>query len=150
MPVRPKKLQDLFGLDHRVRDTPRCFSPEHGPQTRGSERTFSNHSYSVRLLSGQCNSRDVPRRAILRALLFTRVKHPTFVGLGRLLVLAGVVLIGLGAVVLLLGRLNVPLGRMPGDILWRGKNTTVYFPIVTCLVLSLLGTLLLWLFSRRP
>jgi DUF2905 family protein len=70
------------------------------------------------------------------------------VGLGRLLIFTGIVLIGLGAVVLLLSRLNVPLGRLPGDIVWRGKNTTVYFPIITCLVLSLLGTLLLWLFSR--
>jgi hypothetical protein len=72
------------------------------------------------------------------------------VGLGRLLIFAGLLLIALGAVVLLLNRLNVPLGRMPGDIVWRGKNTTVYFPVVTCLLLSLLGTLLLWLFSRRP
>jgi Protein of unknown function (DUF2905) len=71
-------------------------------------------------------------------------------GLGRLLIFAGIVLIALGAVVLLLSRLNVPLGRLPGDVVWRGKNTTVYFPIITCLVLSLLGTLLLWLFSRRP
>jgi hypothetical protein len=72
------------------------------------------------------------------------------VGLGRLLIFAGIVLIGLGAAVLLLSRFNVPLGRMPGDMVWRGKNTTVYFPIITCLVLSLLGTLLLWLFSKRP
>jgi hypothetical protein len=71
-------------------------------------------------------------------------------GLGRLLIFGGLILVGLGVVVLLLNRLNVPLGRMPGDIVWRGKNTTVYFPIVTCLVLSLLGTFLLWLFNRRP
>jgi hypothetical protein len=72
------------------------------------------------------------------------------VGLGRLLIFAGIVLICLGAAVLLLSRFNVPLGRMPGDMVWRGKNATVYFPIITCLVLSLLGTLLLWLFSKRP
>ncbi|MFL6354254.1 MAG: DUF2905 domain-containing protein [Bryobacteraceae bacterium] len=71
-------------------------------------------------------------------------------GLGRLLIFAGLVLIGLGVVALMLNKLNVPLGRMPGDIVWRGKNTTVYVPIVTCLVLSLLGTLLVWLFSKRP
>jgi hypothetical protein len=86
----------------------------------------------------------------LSALSFACGPHQTDVGLGRLLIFAGIVLIGLGAVVLLLSRLNVPLGRLPGDIVWRGKNTTVYFPIITCLVLSLLGTLLLWLFSRRP
>jgi Protein of unknown function (DUF2905) len=71
-------------------------------------------------------------------------------GLGRLLIFAGLVLIALGALVLLLGRMNLPLGRMPGDIVWRGKNTTIYVPLVTCLLLSLLGTLLLWLFNRRP
>lgn len=69
--------------------------------------------------------------------------------LGRLLIYAGVALIGLGAVVLLLSRLNLPFGRLPGDFVWRGKSTTVYFPWVTCLVLSLLGTLILWLLNRR-
>ncbi|MBV9404107.1 MAG: DUF2905 domain-containing protein, partial [Acidobacteriaceae bacterium] len=54
--------------------------------------------------------------------------------LGRLLIIAGLVLIGLGAVVLLLNRLNLPAGRLPGDIVWRGKHTTVYFPWVTCLI----------------
>jgi hypothetical protein len=69
--------------------------------------------------------------------------------LGRLLIFAGFVLIALGAAVLALNRLNLPFGRLPGDVVWRGKNTTVYFPWMTCLVLSVLGTLILWLFSRR-
>jgi hypothetical protein len=69
--------------------------------------------------------------------------------LGRLLILAGVVLIAAGMIVLLLERSHLPLGRLPGDVIWRGKNTTVYFPIVTCLLLSLLGTLILWLVNRR-
>lgn len=70
--------------------------------------------------------------------------------LGRLLILAGLVLVALGVVVIVTNRLNLPLGRLPGDIVWRGKNSTFYFPWVTCLLLSLLGTLLLWLFNRRP
>ncbi|HLH05386.1 MAG TPA: DUF2905 domain-containing protein [Bryobacteraceae bacterium] len=70
--------------------------------------------------------------------------------LGRLLISAGVVLIAIGALVLLLNKANLPLGRLPGDIVYRGKNTTFYFPWVTCLILSLLGTLLLWFFNRRP
>lgn len=68
---------------------------------------------------------------------------------GRMLILAGLVLVACGLLVLLANRLNLPIGRLPGDVVWRGKNTTVYFPWVTCLVLSLLGTLLLWLFTRR-
>jgi hypothetical protein len=72
------------------------------------------------------------------------------VSFGRLLIFAGLVLIGLGLVALLLSKLNLPLGRMPGDIVWRGKGTTVYVPVVTCLILSLLGTLVLWFLSKRP
>jgi hypothetical protein len=70
--------------------------------------------------------------------------------LGRLLILAGLVLVGAGVVVLLVTKLNLPLGRLPGDIVWRRGNSTFYFPWVTCLLLSLLGTLLLWIFNRRP
>ena len=69
--------------------------------------------------------------------------------LGRLLIYAGVALIGLGAVVLLLSRLNLPFGRLPGDLVWRGKSTTIYFPWVTCLLISILGTLIFWLLNRR-
>jgi Protein of unknown function (DUF2905) len=71
------------------------------------------------------------------------------VNLGRLLIVAGVVLIAAGIAVLLLERAHLPLGRLPGDLTWRGKSTTVYFPVVTCLLLSLLGTLILWLVNRR-
>jgi len=69
--------------------------------------------------------------------------------LGRLLISAGVILVVLGVLVMVANRLNLPLGRLPGDIAWRGKNTTVYFPWVTCLLISVVGTLVLWLFSRR-
>jgi hypothetical protein len=70
--------------------------------------------------------------------------------LGRLLITAGVILLLLGIAVIALGKLHLPLGRLPGDIVWRNKNSTVYFPVVTCILLSILGSLLLWLFSRRP
>ena len=69
-------------------------------------------------------------------------------GVARLLIVAGVLLVGLGLLMLLGERFHLPLGRLPGDIAWRGKNTTFYFPWVTCLLLSLLGTLLLWIFRR--
>ena len=70
--------------------------------------------------------------------------------LPRLLIVCGLVLIGLGVVVFLLNRLNLPVGRLPGDLVWRGKRTTIYFPLVTCLLLSALATIVLWLMSRRP
>ena len=63
------------------------------------------------------------------------------VSIGGVIVLAGIC-------VLIANRLHIPLGRMPGDIRWRGKNSAVYFPIVTCLLLSALVSLLLYIFSR--
>lgn len=70
--------------------------------------------------------------------------------LGKLLIVAGLALAGLGLLIIALNRFNVPLGRLPGDVTYRGKNTTVYFPWVTCLLISVLATILLWLMNRRP
>ena len=70
--------------------------------------------------------------------------------MGRLLILVGLALVALGVLVIALNRFNIPLGRLPGDVVWRGKNSTVYFPWVTCLVISILLTVLFWLFNRRP
>ena len=69
-------------------------------------------------------------------------------GVARLLIVAGLALVGIGLLALVAERFHLPLGRLPGDVAWRGKNTSFYFPWVTCLLLSLLGTLLLWLFRR--
>ena len=62
-------------------------------------------------------------------------------GLGVLLLVAGFILI-------LLGRTNLPLGRLPGDILYRGKNTTFYFPLATSILLSVVLSLVLYIVSR--
>ncbi len=67
---------------------------------------------------------------------------------GRLLIFAGLFLVCLGAVFVALEKLNVPLGRLPGDIAWQGKRTSFYFPVVTCLLLSLAGSLILWIAGR--
>ncbi|HEY7405574.1 MAG TPA: DUF2905 domain-containing protein [Candidatus Angelobacter sp.] len=69
-------------------------------------------------------------------------------GLGKILVLLGGVIVIVGAVLLLAGRLNLPLGRLPGDITLRGKNSVFYFPIVTCLLISIVLSLIFWLFGR--
>jgi len=70
--------------------------------------------------------------------------------MGRLLILIGLAFVVVGLVVLALNRVNFPLGRLPGDVVWRGKNSTLYFPWVTCLLLSALASLLLWFLNRRP
>ncbi len=68
--------------------------------------------------------------------------------LGKLLLVLGGVIVLIGAVLLLAGKFNLPLGRLPGDIVYRGKNSVFYFPIVTCILLSIIMSLVLWLFRR--
>jgi hypothetical protein len=68
--------------------------------------------------------------------------------LGRILIVLGGVLILAGIVLVLFGRLHLPLGRLPGDIIYRGKNTTFYFPLATSVLLSVLLTLVLYLIGR--
>lgn len=60
----------------------------------------------------------------------------------------GLVMLVAGLVIIALGRAHLPLGRLPGDIVYRGKNTTVYFPIVTSILLSVGLSLLLYLINR--
>lgn len=67
--------------------------------------------------------------------------------IGRYLLLAGVLIAATGLLLMVGERLG--LGRLPGDIVWRRKNTTVYVPIVTSLVLSVVLTLLLNLLFRK-
>jgi hypothetical protein len=68
--------------------------------------------------------------------------------LGKLLVLFGTILVVAGIAMMLLGRMNLPLGRLPGDFLYRGKNTTVYFPLATSVVVSVVLSILLYVVSR--
>ncbi len=69
--------------------------------------------------------------------------------LGKLLLVLGGVIVLVGAALLLAARFNLPLGRLPGDIVYRGKNTVFYFPIVTCIVISVVLSLLFWIFGRH-
>jgi len=68
--------------------------------------------------------------------------------MGRILILAGLVLIVAGVIVTLLSKSPLPLGRLPGDIRIEGKNGSFYFPIVTCLLLSAVFSLVMWIFKR--
>lgn len=69
-------------------------------------------------------------------------------GLGKLLIVFGGVMILFGIIILLAGRSDVPLGRLPGDIVYRGKQSTFYFPLVTCIVLSVVLSFVLWIIGR--
>lgn len=68
--------------------------------------------------------------------------------LARLLVGLGLLLILAGGIVYLLGRFGIPLGHLPGDFAWRRKNVSVYFPLGTSVLLSILLTLLLYLIAH--
>jgi hypothetical protein len=65
--------------------------------------------------------------------------------IGRTILILGIVLVVAGGAIILLGRTGLPIGRLPGDITYRGKNTTVYFPVVTCIGISVVLTLLSWI-----
>ena len=68
--------------------------------------------------------------------------------LGRLLIIAGGVLVAAGLLVTLLERFSIRLGRLPGDIYIHGKNSTFYFPVVTCILISVVLSLVMWLLRR--
>jgi hypothetical protein len=68
--------------------------------------------------------------------------------LGRLLIGVGLVLVIAGALLLLLGRTGFPLGRLPGDFSYRGRNVSVYFPLGTSILLSVVLSLVFYLLSR--
>jgi hypothetical protein len=71
----------------------------------------------------------------------------SFEGLGKVLIGGAILLLVLGGFFLLLGRLG--LDRLPGDLVFRRGNVTVYFPIGLMILLSIVGTVLLNLFFRR-
>lgn len=69
-------------------------------------------------------------------------------GSGRLLIAAGLLLIVVGLFVTFAGRLPFRLGRLPGDIYIHGKNTSFYFPLATCILLSVIFSLVMWIVRR--
>lgn len=69
-------------------------------------------------------------------------------GFGRMLIVLGVVLVVAGVLFSLGARLPFRLGRLPGDIYIHGKNSSFYFPLATCILLSILFSVVMWLARR--
>jgi hypothetical protein len=67
---------------------------------------------------------------------------------GRMLVGLGLLLLTIGGLILLLGKIGLPFGRLPGDVVYRGKNTSFYFPLASSILLSILLSLVFYLLSR--
>jgi len=68
--------------------------------------------------------------------------------LGKLLVFLGAGIVIVGVVFVLLGRMNLPIGRLPGDIVYRGKNTSFYFPLATSVLASVVISVLMYLIGK--
>lgn len=68
--------------------------------------------------------------------------------MGKLLIGLGVALVLAGVIVLLLERVGLGVGRMPGDFAYRGRSVQVWFPLGTCIVLSILLSAALYLVSK--
>ena len=69
--------------------------------------------------------------------------------LGRTLIFLGFALVMVGLLILVGERSPIKLGRLPGDIVLRGRNSTFYFPVVSCLLVSALLSLAFWLIGKR-
>ena len=69
-------------------------------------------------------------------------------GIGRILLVIGLVIAGIGLVLVFAGKIPW-FGRLPGDFFWRGENVSFYFPLTTSILVSLVLTLILWFIHRR-
>lgn len=69
-------------------------------------------------------------------------------GLGRVLILIGLLIAIFGVVLLLAEKSGLPLGHLPGDFTWRKKNASFYFPFTTCLIISAIVSLVLYILGR--
>ena len=67
---------------------------------------------------------------------------------GKALLGLGILLAIIGALLLLAGRIGLPLGRLPGDIVYKGKHVSIYFPLGTSILISILLSAIFYLFSR--
>jgi hypothetical protein len=68
--------------------------------------------------------------------------------LGKLLVLLGGIVVVVGLALILIGRTHLPIGRLPGDMVYRGKNTTFYFPLATSIVISVVLSVLMYVIGK--
>jgi len=80
---------------------------------------------------------------------------PEFTGFGKIIIFMGLVIVIIGVIISLLGRLPSTgsgfswLGKFPGDLLIKRDNFTLYFPLTTSIIISIIGSLLLYFFMRR-
>jgi hypothetical protein len=71
-----------------------------------------------------------------------------FSGFGKILIIIGLVIAGLGFLVFLGGKIPW-LGKLPGDFFYKGKNFTFYFPLATCIIISIILTIIMMFINRK-
>ncbi len=67
--------------------------------------------------------------------------------IGRVLILLGLLIVLIGVIIVVFSKFGIQLGKLPGDIIWHKGNTTIYIPITTAILLSIILTILLRLFK---
>jgi len=68
--------------------------------------------------------------------------------IGKMLILTGIVVVAMGGLLILVGKISW-FGKLPGDIVIQRKNFTFYFPLATSILLSVILSLLFWIFGKR-
>lgn len=126
--------------------------PQHQTAARWGALYFCSRNKKRSIPRGETNQAHSVSYALTasawRRLLFYNSCVDPLREFGRILLLLGVLLAAIGALLYFGGKLPLRLGRLPGDIVHRGEHTTFYFPLVTCLLLSVGLSLLFWLFTH--
>jgi hypothetical protein len=71
-----------------------------------------------------------------------------FTGFGKILLIIGLITAGLGLLIMFAGKIPW-IGRLPGDFYYKGKNFTFYFPLATCIIISIILTIILMFINRK-
>jgi len=79
---------------------------------------------------------------------FLRCGVPDFSGIGKILLVIGLIIVGIGGLMLFAGKIPW-IGRLPGDFYYKGKNFTFYFPLATSIVISIILTIIVLFISRK-
>jgi len=69
--------------------------------------------------------------------------------LGKIIIFAGLLIVALGFLIMLFSKFNIPLGRFPGDIIIRKDNFSLYIPVTTCILISVVISLFLMIFIKK-
>jgi hypothetical protein len=133
----------------------RATLPKAGERVEGSRWINDENSTginkwgsSLRLLSPGLNQQEDGLWFVFAIITIRNQGEETMGEMGKFLIMAGIILIMMGALFLAVGKIP-GIGKLPGDILIKKENFSFYFPLTTCILLSLILSLFLFLLNRR-